>query len=259
MHLPKGKRAQLLMWWEVVPQTVCPVPGFSCCSRAVSFCWWAFSLLSLGATRTHQALALPHNGSGAGPGPGVKSRAKAAASAWLAAERCALLQRGSWSWALCTQFNIALKYLNSLDELIVTNWLRFGLLKLMTKRMFLMSFLWISLLCNATVHFTQHFSWGQWRQTCLASGMLHRRPNYITEVLPSSLKDVFGGIWTSVEFLKVIDYKMRSFQMVLFPLQMIVSALLPKQIQLSYGRLGRAFSLIKYFTANQHLYYYSTA
>lgn len=257
MHLPKGKRAQLLMWWAVVPQPVCPVPGFSRYSRAVSFCWWTFSLLSLGATRMHQALALPHNGNG--PGPGVKSRAKADASAWLAAERCALLQRGSWSWALWTQFNIALKYLNSLDELILTNWLRFRLSKLMTKRMFLMSFLWISLLWNATVHFTQHFSWGQWRQTCLASGTLHHGPKYISEVLLNSLKNMFGGIWTSVEFLKVIDYKMRSFQMVLFPLQMIVSVFLPKQIQLSYGRLGRAFSLIKYFTANQHLYYYSTA
>ena len=56
-----------------------------------------------------------------------------------------------------------------------------------------------------------------------------------------------------MEFLEVIDYKMRIFQMVLFLLQIIVSMLLLKQIHLSYGRLGRPFSLIKCFTANQHI------
>lgn len=156
VDLPKSKRAQLLSWW--VPQAVWPVPSCSCHTCAVSFCWWMFSLLSLlwVAPSTHEALALPHVGSG----PGVTGRATADAPASPAAERWALLQRGSQSSGLWTQLVIALKHLNSLEELTLMNWLRFRLLKLMTKRIFLMSFLRILLLWNARVHFTQHFSWG---------------------------------------------------------------------------------------------------
>lgn len=104
---------------------------------------------------------------------------------------------------LWTQFNIALKHLKNLDQLILINWLIFRLLKPMTKRIFSISFLWISLLWNATVHFNQHFSQSQHRQTCLATAMFHYDPNYVSEVLLNSLKTCSVEIWTSVEFLEL--------------------------------------------------------
>lgn len=54
---------------------------------------------------------------------------------------------------------VQLRHLNSLEQLLLMNWIRFRLLKFMTKRIVRMHFLWVSLLWNAMVHFTQHFGW----------------------------------------------------------------------------------------------------
>lgn len=87
---------------------------------------------------------------------------------------------------------VQLKHLNSLEELLLMNWIRLRLSKCMTKRIVIMHFLWISLLWNAMVYFSQRFQWGEQTQTCPASGRLQHGPDYIRGVCLGSL-DVFGG------------------------------------------------------------------